>query len=67
MQTLFQKHEKVIREVVDSFLKMCDFIEESLEIGCVKCPVQSACFYKGKHKGLPELMRELGIERRKVK
>lgn len=28
-------------------------------------PVQKDCF-KGKHKGLPELIRELGIERRKI-
>jgi len=62
MQTLFQKHEKAIREVVDSFRKMCDFIEEKDDIGCIKCPVQKLCF-KGKHKGLPELMKELGIER----
>jgi len=66
MQTLFQKHEKTIMEVVDSFRKMCDFIERSDDIGCIKCPIQNDCFHKDKHKGLPELMRELGIERRKV-
>jgi len=66
MQTAFRKHEKAIREVVNSFLKMCDYIEESDVNGCIKCPVQKDCF-KGKHKGLPELMRELGIERRVVR
>jgi len=64
MQTFFQKHEKAIREVVDSFRKMCDFIEESNEIGCTKCPLRNDCFYRAKHMGLSELMKELGIERR---
>ena len=66
MQTAFRKHEKAIKEVVDSFLKMCDYIEESNKIGCIRCPIQNDCFYKDKHKGLLELMNKLGIERRKI-
>jgi len=57
--------KNVVKQIVDSFLKMCDYIEESDANRCIKCPVQKDCF-KGKHKGLPELMRELGIERRKA-
>lgn len=66
MQTFYQKHEKAIKEVVDSFLKMCDFIEESNEIGCIKCPVQKDCFHNNKHKGLSDLMKDLGIEGSKI-
>jgi len=63
MQTAFRKYEKVIREVVDSFLKMCDYIERTDGIGCDKCPVQFECFHGDKHDKLNELMKELGIER----
>ena len=56
--------EKVVKNFIDSFLKMCDFIEESNEIGCTKCPLRNDCFYGAKHMGLSELMKELGIERK---
>lgn len=59
-------NKDIVKEVVDSFLKICDFIEKSEGIGCIKCPVQNDCFYKDKHSGLPSLMFELGIERREV-
>jgi len=31
--------EKVVKNFIDSFLKMCDFIEQTDVIGCGKCPV----------------------------
>lgn len=55
-------HELTIRAVIDSFQKMCDFIETSEQNECGKCPVQRSCFYKDKHKGLAELMKDLGIK-----
>jgi len=56
------EHENTVKELIDSFRKMCDFIEQTDEIGCGKCPVFNACFYKDKHKGLKALMNELNIE-----
>jgi len=58
--------EKVIKNFIDSFLKMCDFIEQTDGIGCGKCPIYYDCF-GGKHTGLNKLMRELGIERNELK
>jgi len=58
-------NKNAVKEVVDLFLKMCDFIEKSNDIGCIKCPVQKECF-KDKHSGLPSLMLELGIERKEL-
>jgi len=52
------KREKVIREIVDSFKKMCDYIEQTDGIGCGKCPVYKECF-KEKHDGIKELIDDL--------
>ena len=58
------EYGSVIKEVVDSFKKMCDFIEQSDNLGCKKCPVFNECFYKDKHDRLVELMDLLEIKRR---
>lgn len=60
------KHESAIRELIDSFRKMCDYIEQTDNIGCRNCPVFNDCFFNNKHKGLSDLMKDLGIERYKV-
>jgi hypothetical protein len=57
------KHEDTIRQLIDSFRKMCDYIETTDEIGCSNCPVFHECFHNDKHKGLLPLMNDLGIER----
>lgn len=54
---------EVIKNVIHSFLKMCDFIEETDDIGCSKCPVYKECCYGKKHDGLSNLMVELKIEK----
>jgi len=59
--------EKAIKNFIDSFLKMCDYIEQTDGISCSKCPVYNDCFHTGKHTGLHKLMRELGIERNEIK
>jgi len=56
------KHENTIKEIADSFIKMCDYIEQDSEIGCAKCPIMKSCYYADKHKGLFELMQELNKE-----
>lgn len=53
------KHENTIKEIVDSFIKMCDYIEQGAEIGCAKCPIMKSCYYTDKHKGLFNLIQEL--------
>jgi hypothetical protein len=57
------KHENAVRELIDSFRKMCDYIETTDEIGCKNCPIFNGCFYKDKHGGLSGLMEDLGIQR----
>lgn len=42
---------------------MCDYIETTDKIGCRNCPVFNDCFYNDKHKGISELMKDLGIDR----
>lgn len=59
---MLNNHKNAIIELVDSFRKMCDFIEYSENIGCEKCPVFSQCFYTNKHGGLRELMDDLKIK-----
>jgi hypothetical protein len=54
-------YENTIKKVIDSFRKMCDYIEQSKE-GCKNCPVFKDCFYNGKHNGLKELMDDLNIK-----
>lgn len=62
-QTIGQKHEKTIINLIDSFKKICDFIEETEDIGCARCPVFKECFKQDKHIGLSELMEDLKIKR----
>lgn len=57
-----KERELTIKELLDSFLNMCDFIEKTDEIGCGKCPVYDRCFHHDKHKGLVKLMEDLGVE-----
>lgn len=57
-----KERELNIKELLDSFLKMCDFIENTEGIGCGKCPVYDACFHKNKHIGLTNLMEDLGVK-----
>jgi hypothetical protein len=58
-----EQYKNAIIEVIDSFRKMCDFIEKNDNIGCARCPVFEACFYKGKHEELHKLIKELNIKR----
>jgi len=56
------KHKNTIRELIDSFRKMCDYIETTDEIVCRNCPIFNDCFYNDKHKGISELMKDLGTD-----
>ena len=41
-------NEKEILELLlGTFIKMCDFIETSNEIGCSNCPCKEECILKG--------------------
>ncbi len=51
----------VIKNIVDSFLKLCDFIEKSPDLGCYHCPIHKE-WLNGKHYNLVYLMEKLGIE-----
>jgi hypothetical protein len=55
------KHEDAIRQIIDSFEKMCDYIETTDKIGCKNCPVFEACFYDKKHEGLLALKNDLDM------
>lgn len=56
---LVSKHEAVIIEVVDSFKKLCDFVEQKEGLGCGKCPIYNCCFHDEKHKGIKALMEDI--------
>jgi len=55
--------KSTVKELIDSFIKICDYIETTDGIGCIKCPIFNECFHKDKHKGLSELMDSLAIKR----
>lgn len=38
---------KILDLLFITFVKMCDFIETSEEIGCGKCPCKEECILKG--------------------
>lgn len=57
------KYKNTIKEIIDSFLQMCDYIEETDNIGCGNCPIFNECCHRDKHKGLLDLMNELGISK----
>jgi hypothetical protein len=52
-----------IKSVVDSFVRMCDFIEQNDNIGCKNCPVFNDCFMNKKHNELYKLMNVLNINK----
>jgi hypothetical protein len=56
------EHKDTIVEIVDSFKKMCDFIEQSLDLGCSKCPVFNECLNEEKHQYLWALMEAMNMK-----
>lgn len=38
---------RTLELLFNTFVKMCDFIEQDLDIGCVKCPCKDQCILKG--------------------
>ena len=57
------EYKDTIKSVVDSFLRMCDYIEENENLGCGNCPVYYRCFVHNKHEGLSALMNVLEINK----
>lgn len=57
------EHKDTIIITIDSFRKMCDFIEQDENLGCSKCPIFNECFKENKHEHLHMLMEALEIER----
>lgn len=57
-----EEYINTIKNIVDSFMKMCDFIEHEDNIGCGSCPVFKECFREGKHDKLYQLRLFLGIK-----
>jgi len=53
------EHLETIKAIVDSFIKMCDCIEECADLGCGGCPVSEDCFKNKKHQGLNKLIEFL--------
>jgi len=56
-------HQEAIKEIVDSFRKMCDYIGQNDNLGCGKCPIYNECFKENKHENLHFLMQALDIKR----
>jgi hypothetical protein len=39
--------KKILELLFNTFVKMCDYIETTDEIGCIKCPCKEECILKG--------------------
>lgn len=39
--------KKMLDLLFDTFLKLCDFVEETEGMGCEKCPCKEECILKG--------------------
>ena len=55
-------NEEMMKNVIKGFLELCDFVEESNENGCGKCPLFHACYRENQFDGLRTLMEELKMD-----